>query len=117
MTPAQHICHLSICIHQSLAYICNKNDHICCINGDLGLLPHLCKDQVTAVRLYTACIDHGKCPIKPGNICVDPVSCYTGGILYNGNPAPGKYIKKCGFAYIRPSHYSNYRFAHTSVSF
>ena len=114
---SEHICHLRIGIHQSLMNVCDKDDNICRINGNLCLLSHLRKDDVTAVRLNTACIDHGKCLVQPCHICINSVSCNAGCIFYNRNLLTCQRIKQCGFTYIRPAHYRYYRFAHISVSF
>ena len=114
---AEHVCYLSIRIHKTLAYICDKNDHVCRINGDLCLLSHSGEDDITAVRLDSACIDQGECPVKPCDICVNPVTGYSRCILYYGNIITCQSIKQSGLTYIRPSHYRYYWFAHKSVSF
>ena len=116
-TAAEHICHLGVRIHKSLADICNKNDHICRINGDLCLLSHSGKNNVAAVQLNSACIDQGKCPVKPCDICINSVTGYSWCILYYGNIITCQSVKQSGFAYIRPSHYRYYWFAHKFVSF
>ena len=79
---AKHICHFCIGVHKPLTHICDKNDHICCINGNLRLFSHSGKNDIAAVRLDTSCIDQGKCSVKPCNICIDPVTCHAWCILY-----------------------------------
>ena len=41
LASAQHIRYFCIRIHKSLLYICNKHDHVCCINRNLRLFSHL----------------------------------------------------------------------------
>ena len=114
---SKHICYFCIGINQPLMNICDKDNNISCINCDLSLFSHLRKDDVTAVRLNTACIDHGKCLVQPCHICINSVSCNARCIFYNRNLLTCQRIKQCGFTYIRSAHYRYYRFAHISVSF
>ena len=57
---AQHVRHLIIGVHQALAHIDDKDDHIGRIDGDLRLLPHLGQDNIAGIRLDAARIDEGK---------------------------------------------------------
>ena len=114
---SEHICHLGIRILQSLSDIREENNHVRRRNGNLRLLSHLRENDISAVRLNTACIDHGKCLVQPCHICINSVSCNAGCIFYNRNLLTCQRIKQCGFTYIRPAHYRYYRFAHISVSF
>ena len=91
-TP-QHVRHLGVRILQPLAHICNENDHIRRVDGDLSLLPHLGEDHIPAVRLDSAGIDQGKFFIQPGDVRIDPVSCYSRRILYDGNHFSCQHIK------------------------
>ena len=83
MAAAQHICHLCIRIYKSLLHIGNKHDHIRGINGDLRLLSHLRENDVSAVRLNSTGIDHGKGFIQPGYIRIDSVTGNSRCIFYN----------------------------------
>ena len=114
---SKHICYFCIGINQPLMNICDKDNNISCINCDLSLFSHLRKDNITAVRFNTTCINHGKCLIKPCHICINSISCNARCIFYNRNLLTCQRIKQCGFTYIRPAHYRYYRFAHISVSF
>ena len=109
---AQHICHLGICILQTLTHIHQENDHICGVDSDLCLLSHLSQNNIIAVRLNTACIDQCKIMIEPGDICIDSVPGHTWRIFYNRNILSRQGIKQCGFAHIRTPHNCYYWSAH-----
>ena len=111
-TP-QHIRHLGIRVHQSLAHIRHKDDHIRRIYGNLRLLPHLREDDIPGIRLDSAGIYYGKIVIQPGDIGINPVSGNTGRILHNGNPLTRQGVKKRRFSHIRSAHDGHHWFAHS----
>ena len=112
---AQHVSHLGIRIHQPLLHVHHEQDHIRRIDGDLGLLPHLRKDDVRAVRLNSPRIDQGEHPVQPGHIRINPVSRDSGRILHNGNPLSRQRVEKRGLSHIRPSHHGHDRFSDSFV--
>ena len=116
LAAAQHICNLRIRIHKSLLYICDKYDNIGSVDRNLCLLSHLRKNDVTAVRLNSASIDHGKGFVQPCHISINSVTGHTRCIFYNRYHFACQGVKQRGFADIRPAHYCYYWFAHTFVS-
>ena len=80
---SEHICHLGIRILQSLSDIREENNHVRRRNGNLRLLSHLRENDISAVRLNTAGIDHRKMIIQPVDVRIDTVSCHSRRILYN----------------------------------
>ena len=112
---SKHIRNFGIGIHQSLTDVCNKYNDICCIDGNLCLLPHLREDHIAALRLNSSRINQCKFLIQPADIGINPVSGNSGSILDNGYHLPGQYVKECGFPDIRPSYNCYYWFTHISV--
>ena len=91
-TP-EHIRHLEIRIHKSLPYIGQEQDHVGGHNSCLRLFPHLGKNDIFGFRLNASRVDQRKLIIQPGNIGINPVSGYSGGIFYDGNPASRQRIE------------------------
>ena len=83
MASAQHVSNLRVRIDQSLMEIRQEKDDIGRVNRNLGLLPHLGKDDILCIRLYSAGINQCKTSPGPLDICIDAVSGYTGCIFNN----------------------------------
>ena len=58
-----------------------KNNYISFFNSQLRLSSHLSEDNIIAVRLNTACVNHHKLFSAPFTFGIDTVTCNTGGIL------------------------------------
>ena len=83
LRPSQHVRHLEVRIHQSLPHIYKKNDHVCSLNGNLRLLSHPGKDDISRIRLDPTGVDQRKIIIQPGNVRIDPVPCHSRCIFYD----------------------------------
>ena len=118
MGTSQHVCHLGIRIHKSLLHIHHKDNDIRRVNRHLCLLPHLGQDDVLAVRLDTAGINHGEHMIQPCDICINTVPCNTRGIFYDGDFFARQRIKECGLSYVGASYhgYNGFSFSITHLS-
>ena len=86
MASAEHVSDLRVRVDQSLLQICQKQNDIGGIDRNLRLLSHLRKDNITCVRLNTACIDQRKPAVEPFHIRVDPVPGDTRRIFNDGDP-------------------------------
>ena len=81
-TP-EHIRHFRIRIYKALSYVSDKNDHICSLDCNLCLFPHLGEYHVFTVRLDTSGVDHSKFFIQPCHVRIDPVSCDSRRIFHD----------------------------------
>ena len=85
-------------LHLQVPYICDKNNHICGINGNLCLFSHL-KDNVLALRFNTPYVNHGKFFVQPSNISIDTVS-VTPGVSLTINPSPASTLKGSTYRHL-----------------
>ncbi len=106
---SKHVRHLGIRILQPLFHIHKKEDHIRCVDGNLRLLPHLRKNNILTLRLYTTGINQGKVTGKPSDICIDSVSGNTRSIFYDRYIFTCQSIEQCGLSYIGTPHHRHDR--------
>ena len=86
---SQHVCHFCIRIYKSLTDVCDKDDHICGVNGNLRLVSHLRKNDVFGFRLNTTGIYQCEFVIQPLYVGIDAVTGYTRCVFYNRNIVSG----------------------------
>ncbi len=98
----------------------NVHDHYDAIgqqNADLRLTAHEFQHIVLGARLNAAGIHQRKFPSAPLAVSVNAVTGHAGGILHDGGPPAGKFIKEHGFAHVRSAHNGHQRLAHIQSSF
>ena len=109
---AQFICNLTVIVGNACFYICHKQDHVSGFNGDFRLLQNLFLNDFFRTDFHTAGVDECKFVIQPFYVCVDSVTCYAGGILYDGNAFARQPVEKGGLAHVGTSHHCYDGFAH-----
>lgn len=86
---SQHVCHFCIRIYKSLTDVCDEDDDICGINGDLRLVSHLGENDIFGFRLNTAGVYQRKFVVQPLHVGINTVTGYTRCVFYNRNIVSG----------------------------
>ena len=82
----EHLRNIHICRDHAALAVGHKDDHGGGINGELCLTAHLGEDDIVALRLNTARVDHKRGLAAPFGLAVDAVAGNTGGVVHDRQP-------------------------------
>ena len=87
--------------------VCDHNDDLCGLNGDLGLPPHEFEHLGLLRRLDAAGVDQLKGFSVPLAFAVDTVAGDARRILHDGGAVTGQLVEQHGLAHVGPAHDGN----------